>query len=258
MDFSNTTSRINSSPNLLWNDAALYSGSCGVTDPTIRELDQQIILSDMILSANGGIPYMIQDPGLQSNLSAVHAHPLTCGKQAVPPIVHVPTAAAVGTPMVGYEPYGVTIKPPPPLPETRHNPTDPRFNQQPAGGVLEVTGWGQAAATSQPSPASDFSSTAHASEWDAPRQDVYHHPENWRSAIPTAQQKKKRRDQSGGDGSRSRSRSHSDNESDSDITAGRRTNRGQDDGEGYVHRQEGAGTDGGASTERRTTAANDG
>jgi hypothetical protein len=94
--------------------------------------------------------------------------------------------------MVGYEPYGVTIKPPPPLPETRHNPTDPRFNQQPAGGVLEGTGWGQAAATSQPSPASDFSSTAHASEWDAPRQDVYHHPENWRSAIPTAQQKKKR------------------------------------------------------------------
>ncbi|KAK8076032.1 hypothetical protein PG994_003304 [Apiospora phragmitis] len=142
----------------------------------------------MILFANGGMSYMLQGPGLQSNLSAVYAHPLACGKQAVPPIV--PTAAALGTPMVGYEPYGVTIKPPPPLPETRHNPNDPPFNQQPAGGVLEVTGSSQAAATSQPSPASAFSSTAHASEWGAPRQNVHHHPENSRSAIPTAQQKK--------------------------------------------------------------------
>ncbi|KAK7937466.1 uncharacterized protein PG986_014334 [Apiospora aurea] len=190
MDYSNTTSRINSSPNLLRDGPTLYSGSCGVTDPIIRELEQQIILNDMILSANGGIPYMPQDPALQSNPSAVYAPPLVCEKQAVPPIV--PTATAVGTPMAGYEPYGVTINPPPPLPETRHNPTDPPFNPQPAGGVLEVMGSSQAAATSQPSPASAFSSsTAHASEWGAPRQNVHHHPENWRSAILTAQQKKK-------------------------------------------------------------------
>ena len=79
------------------------------------------------------------------------------------------------------------------------------------------------------------------------------------SPIPEATTRTRiSRDQSGGDGNRSRSRSHSDNESDSDITAGRKTNCGQDGGAGYVHRQKGAGTDGGVSTERCTTAANDG
>ncbi|KAK7963623.1 hypothetical protein PG988_010597 [Apiospora saccharicola] len=56
---------MDSSPKLLWDDPSLYSESCGVMDPTIRDLDQQIMLNDMILCANGGMPYL--DPALQGN-----------------------------------------------------------------------------------------------------------------------------------------------------------------------------------------------
>ncbi|KAK8035218.1 hypothetical protein PG993_010213 [Apiospora rasikravindrae] len=59
---------MDSSTKLLRDDPSLYSGSCGVVDTTIQDLDQQIILNDMILFANGGMPYMYQDPaGLSSN-----------------------------------------------------------------------------------------------------------------------------------------------------------------------------------------------
>lgn len=58
---------MDSSPKLMWDDPSLYTESCGVMDPTIRDLDQQILLNDMILCANGGMPYMSQDPALQGN-----------------------------------------------------------------------------------------------------------------------------------------------------------------------------------------------
>ncbi|KAK7935904.1 hypothetical protein PG985_001399 [Apiospora marii] len=58
---------MDSSPKLVWDDPGIYTESCGDMDPTIRDLDQQIILNDMILCANGGIPYISQDPVLQVN-----------------------------------------------------------------------------------------------------------------------------------------------------------------------------------------------
>lgn len=58
---------MDSSPKITWDDPDLYSESSGIIDTTIRDLDQQIILNDMILCANGGIPYMSQDTALQGN-----------------------------------------------------------------------------------------------------------------------------------------------------------------------------------------------
>ncbi|KAK8012840.1 hypothetical protein PG991_010215 [Apiospora marii] len=58
---------MDSSPKLVWDDPGIYTESCGDMDPTIRDLDQQIILNDMVLCANGGIPYISQDPVLQVN-----------------------------------------------------------------------------------------------------------------------------------------------------------------------------------------------
>ncbi|KAK8029450.1 hypothetical protein PG993_010741 [Apiospora rasikravindrae] len=187
MDYSNTTiSTINTSAKLIWEGATLYAGSCEATDPTIRELDQQIIHNDIILFANGGVPYMPQGPALPNTPPAVDNgwQPYQNHLQDVAGIVQ--TAAAVGSQMTGYERWGAMTQPPPPLPETRHNSAD-----QPAGRVSGVTGSSQTAATSQPSSASTSPYfIALASEWGAPCRNVHHPPENWRRAVPTAQQKK--------------------------------------------------------------------
>ncbi|KAK8031370.1 hypothetical protein PG990_001104 [Apiospora arundinis] len=60
---------MDSSERPLCDDQALYSDTCGEMDAAIRDLDQQIILNDMILCANGGMPYMMQqqDSTLQPN-----------------------------------------------------------------------------------------------------------------------------------------------------------------------------------------------
>ncbi|KAK8058499.1 hypothetical protein PG994_008947 [Apiospora phragmitis] len=75
---------MDSSPTLMWDDPTLYSGSRGVMDPTIRDLDQQIILNDMILCANGGMPYLSQDPALQVNHPPVVARPAMIGNKENP------------------------------------------------------------------------------------------------------------------------------------------------------------------------------
>ncbi|KAK8869191.1 hypothetical protein PGQ11_007769 [Apiospora arundinis] len=59
------------STKLLLEDPILYSMNCGVMDSTIHNLDQQIILNDILLFANGGMPYWFQDPIPQNHPSAL-------------------------------------------------------------------------------------------------------------------------------------------------------------------------------------------
>ncbi|KAK8856101.1 hypothetical protein PGQ11_012013 [Apiospora arundinis] len=67
---------MDSSERPLCDDQALYSDTCGEMDAAIRDLDQQIILNDMILCANGGMPYMMQqqDSTLQPNGPSQHMY----------------------------------------------------------------------------------------------------------------------------------------------------------------------------------------
>lgn len=70
---------------LLYDDPTHYPDSCGVMDThtAVCNLDQQIILNDMILAANGVMPYPFQqsDPSLQQN----NPPPLMVCKRLPPP-----------------------------------------------------------------------------------------------------------------------------------------------------------------------------